>query len=59
MQIADKTTIVPEGRAADCVAGKLRAKVHTFFETGLLGAEDKITLREEVREVILQELMKK
>jgi 1-acyl-sn-glycerol-3-phosphate acyltransferase len=39
--------------------GKLRAKVHTFFETGLLGAEDKITLREEVREVILQELMKK
>jgi len=36
--------------------GRLRAKVHTFFETGLLDEEDKGTLREEVREVILNEL---
>lgn len=36
--------------------GPLRAKVHTFFETGLLAEEDKVTLREEVREVILNEL---
>ena len=36
--------------------GKLRAKVHSFFETGLLAEDDKITLREEVREVILNEL---
>ncbi|MFS4492813.1 lysophospholipid acyltransferase family protein [Maribacter sp. 2308TA10-17] len=39
--------------------GKLRAKVHTFFKTGLLAEEDKSTLREEVREVILNELTKK
>jgi len=38
--------------------GKLRAKVHTFFETGLLAEEDKGTLREEVRAVILNELTK-
>jgi len=39
--------------------GKLRAKVHTFFETGLLAEDDKGTLREEVREVILNELTQK
>ncbi len=36
--------------------GKLRAKVHSFFETGLLAESDKVTLREEVRDVILSEL---
>ncbi len=36
--------------------GLLRAKVHEFFETGILSEEDKITLREEVRDVILGEL---
>ncbi|WP_420401494.1 lysophospholipid acyltransferase family protein [Flagellimonas sp.] len=36
--------------------GRIRAKVHPFFETGILGEEDKSTLREEVREVILNEL---
>jgi 1-acyl-sn-glycerol-3-phosphate acyltransferase len=36
--------------------GKLRAKVHPFFETGLLAEDDKGTLREEVRDVILREL---
>ncbi|MFK7813287.1 MAG: lysophospholipid acyltransferase family protein [Maribacter sp.] len=36
--------------------GRLRAKVHTFFETGLLAENDKATLREEVREEILKEL---
>lgn len=36
--------------------GKLRAKVHEFFETGILAQEDKSTLREEVRQVILEEL---
>lgn len=36
--------------------GRLRAKVHRFFETGLLGEEDKSTLREEIRNVILNEL---
>jgi len=39
--------------------GRLRAKVHTFFETGILAEEDKGTLREEVREVILKELIRK
>ncbi|MEP3208416.1 MAG: lysophospholipid acyltransferase family protein [Maribacter sp.] len=39
--------------------GKLRAKVHSFFETGLLDEDDKGTLREEVREVILNELTEK
>lgn len=38
--------------------GRLRAKVHLFFETGLLAESDKTTLREEVREVILTELQK-
>ena len=38
--------------------GVTRAKVHEFFETGLLAEEDKSTLREEVREVILNELSK-
>ncbi|WP_422349666.1 lysophospholipid acyltransferase family protein [Flagellimonas sp.] len=37
--------------------GRVRAKVHPFFETGILGEEDKSTLREEVREVILNELV--
>ncbi|WP_431126840.1 lysophospholipid acyltransferase family protein [Flagellimonas flava] len=36
--------------------GRVRVKVHSFFETGILGEEDKSTLREEVREVILNEL---
>jgi 1-acyl-sn-glycerol-3-phosphate acyltransferase len=36
--------------------GRIRAKVHHFFETGILAEEDKSTLREEVREVILKEL---
>ncbi|SDD71060.1 1-acyl-sn-glycerol-3-phosphate acyltransferase [Pricia antarctica] len=36
--------------------GIIRAKVHRFFETGLLGEEDKGSLREEVRHVILTEL---
>lgn len=36
--------------------GRVRAKVHPFFETGILAEEDKSTLREEVREVILNEL---
>ncbi len=36
--------------------GVLRAKVHAFFETGILSEEDKITFREEVRDVILDEL---
>ena len=40
------------------VPGRLRAKVHSFFETGILSEEDKLTLREEVREVILAELNK-
>lgn len=39
--------------------GRLRAKVHSFFETGILSEEDKLTLREEVREVILAELEQK
>ena len=36
--------------------GPLRVKVKPFFETGILGVEDKSTLREEVRESILDEL---
>ena len=36
--------------------GITRAKMHEFFETGLLSEEDKSTLREEVREVILSAL---
>ena len=36
--------------------GRIRARVHPFFETGILGEEDKSTLREEVREIILSEL---
>lgn len=39
--------------------GRLRAKVHRFFETGLLDEEDKSTLREEVRHLILNELQQK
>lgn len=38
--------------------GRLRVRVHQFFETGILALEDKSTLREEVREVILNELEK-
>ncbi len=38
--------------------GVLRAKVHSFFETGLLTEADKSVLRKEVREVILTELTK-
>ena len=41
------------------VPGLTRAKIHSFFETGLLAEEDKITLREEVREVIYNELTSK
>ena len=36
--------------------GRIRAKVHQFFETGILSPEDTSTLREEVRDVILKEL---
>ena len=36
--------------------GLLRVKVHSFFETAILEDEDKTTLREEVRNVILNEL---
>ena len=36
--------------------GRLRAKVHHFFETGILEEEDKSTLREDVRDLILIEL---
>ncbi len=36
--------------------GLIRAKVHSFFETGILEDEDTATLREEVRNVILDEL---
>ena len=39
--------------------GILRAKVHSFFETETLAEEDKLTLREKVRSVILKELQKK
>ncbi|MFS4466312.1 lysophospholipid acyltransferase family protein [Maribacter sp. 2210JD10-5] len=39
--------------------GRSRAKVHSFFETGILDAEDQATLREEVREVILRDLENK
>ncbi len=38
--------------------GKLRAKVHEFFETEILAEEDKATLREEIRGVIVKELQK-
>ena len=38
--------------------GMLRVKVHRFFETGILAEEDKIILREEIREVIFTELVK-
>jgi 1-acyl-sn-glycerol-3-phosphate acyltransferase len=38
--------------------GRLRVRVHQFFETGILGIEDKTTLREEVRDVLLSELKK-
>ena len=36
--------------------GRVRAKVHRFFETGILDEEDKGKLREDVRSVILTEL---
>ena len=36
--------------------GRIRVKVHQFFETGILSAEDTSTLREEVRDVILKDL---
>jgi len=36
--------------------GRLRAKVHHFIDTQLLGTEDASTLKEEVRETILNEL---
>ncbi|MCK0161149.1 lysophospholipid acyltransferase family protein [Allomuricauda sp. F6463D] len=38
--------------------GRIRVKVHQFFETGILSAEDTSTLREEVRTVIFTELTK-
>ena len=37
--------------------GLIRAKVHSFFETAILEDKEKTTLREEVRNVILKELM--
>ncbi|PHQ59912.1 MAG: 1-acyl-sn-glycerol-3-phosphate acyltransferase [Maribacter sp.] len=36
--------------------GRLRVRVHSFFETSLLTEEDKTTLREEVRDTVLKEL---
>ncbi len=36
--------------------GKMRAKVHSFFETAQLKEADKIVLKNSVREVILSEL---
>lgn len=36
--------------------GRIRVKVHRFFETGLLGEEDKGKLRDDVRNAILSEL---
>lgn len=39
--------------------GRLRAKVHPFFKTGILDETDKSTLREEVRTIILKELQQK
>jgi len=36
--------------------GQIRAKVHSFFETGILDETDKATLREEVRTAIHEEL---
>jgi 1-acyl-sn-glycerol-3-phosphate acyltransferase len=37
--------------------GRLRVKVHHFVNTQLLGVEDTSTLREEVRETVLNELL--
>lgn len=37
--------------------GRIRAIVHSFFETGILSASDTSTLREEVRDVILKDLI--
>jgi len=37
--------------------GRIRVRVHQFFETGILSPEDTSTLREEVRDVILTELI--
>lgn len=37
--------------------GKLRVKVHPFVETGILGTEDTITIREETRALILNDLL--
>ncbi len=36
--------------------GKLRVTVNTFFETSILGTEDTSTLREEVKDVIFNDL---
>ena len=38
--------------------GKLRATVHPFYETDILKEEDKSTLREDIRNLILSELTK-
>ncbi|WP_338197597.1 lysophospholipid acyltransferase family protein [Flagellimonas marinaquae] len=37
--------------------GRIRVRVHQFFETGILSPEDTSTLREGVRDVILEELI--
>lgn len=37
--------------------GRIRVRVHQFFETGILSPEDTSTLREEVRDVIFTELI--
>tara|TARA_R110002020_G_scaffold122487_7_gene277991 strand:- start:2888 stop:3376 length:489 start_codon:yes stop_codon:yes gene_type:complete len=37
--------------------GPVRAKVHRFFKTDRLGTEDKRVLMEEVREIILKDLL--
>lgn len=38
--------------------GRLRVKIHEFVDTQMLGVEDTSTIREEVRETILEELKK-
>ncbi len=69
MAIAHKISVVPmtfyDGKKRFSFTflsggpGKLRAKVHPFFKTGILDETDKSTLREEVRIIILHELQQK
>ena len=37
--------------------GKLRVKVHSFVETGILGTEDSETIKKEIRKVLLRTLL--